>query len=100
MCSSDLEDKGYTEEYFLGLTSERQKIVTQEGVKYKAWVKIRDRNEPFDLAVYNRAVLEMLRPNLSLPVERQPNGPKVTPGGMTQIQRARRSKKKNVASSI
>lgn len=98
-CHFPGEDKGYTEEYFLGLTSERQKIVSQEGVKYKAWVKIRDRNEPFDLAVYNRAVIELLRPNLSLPIEQQPNGPKVDPDTGGQ-QRVRKKKKRGVASSV
>jgi phage terminase large subunit GpA-like protein len=95
-------EKGYNEEYFLGLTSETQKLVTQEGVKYKAWVKIRDRNEPFDLAVYNRAVIEMMRPNLSLPLEQQPNGPIVKPRGISRTARPplKKKKKRNVSSSI
>ncbi|MFC7559872.1 phage terminase large subunit family protein [Paenibacillus farraposensis] len=78
-CHFPGEDKGYTQEYFLGLTAETHKIVVKEGVKYKAWVKTRDRNEPFDLAVYNRAVVELLNPNLSLPIEQQPNGPIIDP---------------------
>lgn len=99
-CHFPGEDKGYTEEYFLGLTSERQQIVKQEGVKYKAWVKIRDRNEPFDLAVYNRAVIELLRPNLSLPIEQQPNGPKVEPTTGESQARTLRKKNRGVASSV
>ncbi|GED35067.1 hypothetical protein BCE02nite_62080 [Brevibacillus centrosporus] len=96
-CHFPGEDKGYTEEYFLGLTAEAPVYQTIGGRKYKTWKKIRDRNEPFDLAVYNRAVIEILRPNLSLPIERQPNGPKVTPGG-TVVGKKRR--KQGVSSSI
>lgn len=91
------EDKGYTEEYFLGLTAEAPVYQVIGGRKYKTWKKIRDRNEPFDLAVYNRAVIEILRPNLSLPIERQPNGPKVGPGG-GKVGKKRR--KQGVSSSI
>ncbi|WP_211746432.1 phage terminase large subunit family protein [Paenibacillus sp. Marseille-Q4541] len=94
----DDEGKGYTMEYFLGLTAETHKIVVKEGVKYKAWVKIRDRNEPFDLAVYNRAVIELLKPNLSLPIEQQPNGPKVNPD--EPVVRVRKKKKQGVSSSL
>ncbi|MEC2130390.1 phage terminase large subunit family protein [Brevibacillus centrosporus] len=96
-CHFPGEDKGYTEEYFLGLTAEAPVYQTIGGRKYKTWKKIRDRNEPFDLAVYNRAVIEILRPNLSLPIERQPNGPKVMPGG-TVVGKKRR--KQGVSSSI
>ncbi|MBU5672633.1 phage terminase large subunit family protein [Paenibacillus brevis] len=81
------EEKGYTQEYFLGLTAETQQTVVKEGVKYKVWVKTRDRNEPFDLAVYNRAVIELLRPNLSLPIEQQPNGPKIDPDTSVRIRK-------------
>lgn len=95
----DNEEKGYTQEYFLGLTAETQQTVKKEGVKYKTWVKTRDRNEPFDLAVYNRAVIELLRPNLSLPIEQQPNGPRIDPDGGS-IQKIRRKKKRGVASSV
>lgn len=96
-CHFPGEDKGYTEEYFLGLTAEAPVYQTIGGRKYKTWKKIRDRNEPFDLAVYNRAVIEILRPNLSLPIERQPNGPKVMPGRATAVKKRRR---KGISSSI
>lgn len=92
-CHFPGEDKGYTEEYFLGLTAETQVLTKREGVKYKTWTKIRDRNEPFDLAVYNRAVVEILNPNLLLPVEQQPNGPKIDPDSSvrTQVRPRRRA---------
>lgn len=96
-CHFPHEDKGYTEEYFLGLTAEAPVYQTISGIKYKTWKKIRDRNEPFDLAVYNRAVIEILRPNLSLPIERQPNGPKISSGGVSG---GKKPRKKGVSSSI
>ncbi|OMG49528.1 terminase [Paenibacillus macerans] len=96
-CHFPGEDKGYTEEYFLGLTAEAPVYQIIGGQKFKTWKKIRDRNEPFDLAVYNRAIIEILRPNLSLPIERQPNGPKVLPGGVGPAKKRRKS---GVSSSI
>ncbi len=59
------QEKGYTEEYFLSLTAEIQKRKRVDGVERKIWIKIRNRNEAFDLAVYNRAVIELLNPPLS-----------------------------------
>jgi phage terminase large subunit GpA-like protein len=96
-CHFPGEDRGYSEEYFLGLTAEVPVYQMISGQKYKTWKKVRDRNEPFDLAVYNRAVIEILRPNLSLPIERQPNGPKVVPGGTVV---AKKRRKQGVSSSI
>lgn len=63
-CHFPSSEKGYSYEYFRGLTAEVQKTKRQEGVQYKIWVKVRDRNEPWDLAVYNRAVVELLSPPL------------------------------------
>lgn len=96
-CHFPGEEKGYTEEYFLGVTAETAVYQTIGGRKYKTWKKIRERNEPFDLAVYNRAVIEILRPNLSLPIERQPNGPKVSSAGGSVLVR---KKKRGVSSSV
>lgn len=95
-CHFPGEEQGYTEDYFLGLTAEEPFYQVIGGQKYKTWRKIRDRNEPFDLAVYNRAVIEILRPNLSLPIERQPNGPKVIPGGGA----VKKRRKKGASSSL
>ncbi|MGG1618221.1 phage terminase large subunit family protein [Paenibacillus sp. NRS-1781] len=99
-CHFPGEDKGYTQEYFLGLTAETHKVVVKEGVKYKAWVKTRDRNEPFDLAVYNRAVVELLNPNLSLPIEQQPNGPIIDPDVGGRVIAPRKKRRQGVNSSV
>ncbi|WP_186785963.1 phage terminase large subunit family protein [Paenibacillus agilis] len=64
-CHFPREEKGYTHEYFLGLLSEVQKKKRMDGVEYRTWVQIRDRNEPFDLAVYNRGVIELLKFDLN-----------------------------------
>ncbi|MCP6042580.1 phage terminase large subunit family protein, partial [Klebsiella pneumoniae] len=37
----------------------------EKGVVYKVWKKIRNRNEPLDLRVYNTAALEILNPDLN-----------------------------------
>ncbi|WP_438770034.1 phage terminase large subunit family protein [Brevibacillus sp. JB24b] len=54
----------YNKEYFEGLTAESKKIRYKNGVPYTVWVKTRARNEPLDLAVYNRAAIELLQPDL------------------------------------
>lgn len=60
------EDRGYDEQYFNGLTSERRNIRTISGRVVINWVKKYEgiRNEPWDLRIYNSAALEILNPNL------------------------------------
>ena len=60
-------DRGYDEQYFTGLTSERRNIRTVSGGVVINWVKKYEgiRNEPFDLRNYATAALEILNPNLS-----------------------------------
>lgn len=58
--------RGYHEQYFNGLTAERLETRYERGIPYNVWVKIRARNEPFDLRVYNLACLEFLNPNLEI----------------------------------
>ncbi|MCY9710043.1 phage terminase large subunit family protein [Paenibacillus larvae] len=62
------KDRGYNEEYFDGLTAEEVRTRYKSGVPYQVWVKVRSRNEPLDLAVYNRAAIEILQPNLDKPL--------------------------------
>lgn len=61
--------KGYTEQYFNGLTAERLETRHERGVPYQVWVKIRARNEPFDLRVYNTAAIEILNPSFEREVQ-------------------------------
>lgn len=56
--------RGYNRKYFEGLTAERLETRYSKGVAYQVWKKIRDRNEPLDLRVYNTAALEIINPNL------------------------------------
>lgn len=86
----------YDEEYFLGLTAEQLVTRYKEGLPYTVWKKTRTRNEPLDLAVYNRAAIEMLNPNFDA-IELPPPG-----GGVvgTASPAKKRKKKQNVASSI
>lgn len=56
--------RGYNDKYFEGLTAERLETRYERGIPYQVWKKIRARNEPLDLRVYNTAALEILNPNL------------------------------------
>lgn len=54
-------EKGYNEEYFKGLASERKVTKYKKGVKTISWEKISEhaRNEPLDLRNYATAALEI-----------------------------------------
>jgi phage terminase large subunit GpA-like protein len=52
------------DEYFMGLTAEKLMTRFVKGFKKSEWVKVRPRNEPFDLRVYATAALEMLHIDL------------------------------------
>ncbi|WP_313891134.1 phage terminase large subunit family protein [Psychrobacillus sp.] len=55
--------KGYELPYFKSLTAEKLETRYERGIPYQKWVKIRARNEAFDLRVYNTAAIEILNPN-------------------------------------
>jgi phage terminase large subunit GpA-like protein len=57
--------ESYDEDYFLGLTAEEIQTRYHKGFPRREWVKVRPRNEPFDLRVYNTAALEMLGVDLN-----------------------------------
>ncbi|MGG3504768.1 phage terminase large subunit family protein [Paenibacillus lautus] len=57
-------NRGYERQYFEGVTAEALHTRQKMGVPYQVWVKVRSRNEPLDLAVYNRAAIEILQPDL------------------------------------
>lgn len=54
---------GYNEDYFLGLTAEKLVKKFEKGHAFFSWQKVRERNEPLDLSVYNLAAYEHLNPN-------------------------------------
>jgi phage terminase large subunit GpA-like protein len=55
----------YDDDYFRGMTAEELRTTYHKGFPKNEWVKIRPRNEPFDLRVYNVAALEMLQVDLN-----------------------------------
>ncbi|WNF36419.1 phage terminase large subunit family protein [Bacillaceae bacterium IKA-2] len=57
---------GYSQEYFNGLTAEKLVKRFKQGIAYLVWKKVRERNEPLDLRVYNTAALEIFNPNLEI----------------------------------
>jgi phage terminase large subunit GpA-like protein len=68
---SNPDDPGYCafpadrgQAYFQGLTAETLMTRLVKGFKKSEWVKVRPRNEPFDLRVYATAALEMLQIDL------------------------------------
>ena len=68
-------EKGYDEDFFKGLTSEKRVIRYVKGVPKVEWkVKSGIRNEPLDLRNYATAALEILNPNFELLREQNKNG--------------------------
>lgn len=53
----------FDEEFFKQLTAEERRTDYVKGYAKFHWVKLRQRNEAFDLAVYNTAARELLNPN-------------------------------------
>ncbi len=81
------KDRGYGEEYFKGLTSEKKIITYKRGKAQEIWV-LKDtayrRNEPLDCRNYATAALEILNPTLKKEDDSKP--PK------TKSKRGRRTK--------
>ena len=59
-CHYPKNDEIYGESFFLGLTAEQLVSKKVKGFTHYYWEKIRDRNEPLDLHVYNRAAASSL----------------------------------------
>lgn len=53
----------FDEEFFQQLTAEERRTRYHKGYAVLEWVKVRKRNEAFDLEVYNLAAREILNPN-------------------------------------
>jgi len=79
--------RGYNEKYFEGLTAEKLETRYKQGIPYQVWKKVRERNEPLDLRVYNTAALEILNPNL----EKEYTSP---------VQKRRRRRRKIVSKGV
>lgn len=59
-------NRGYERDYFDGLTAESLQERKKLGKTFYVWIKNKPRNEPFDLAVYNRAAIEWVRADLDM----------------------------------
>src|SRR5699024_3437209 len=57
-------DRGYDEEYFMGLLAERQVHEYRGGRTKVTWKKVRERNEPLDCRNYATAAPEIINPDL------------------------------------
>jgi phage terminase large subunit GpA-like protein len=61
---------GVDEEFIAQLTAEKLVTKHSNGVPYRQWIKMRNRNEQLDMANYNIAALRLLRPDLAALAER------------------------------
>lgn len=73
--------RGFDDDFFNGLVSERREIRYRMGVAYQQWVMRKNvrRNEPLDINVYAGAAFEILNPNLEALAERGHFMPGETP---------------------
>lgn len=88
------DNRGYTEDYFLGLTAETLVTKKRMGVTYQIWQPIRKRNEPFDLHVYQLALIELLNPDLDEML------PMAAGEGTQQAARPQASRRRGTNSSV
>ena len=82
----------YDEVYFRGLTAEELRKTYIRGFAVNRWHKIRPRNEPFDLRVYNTAAIEMLQVDLNAQRRAmlRANKPRDSDGGTPKAKQRRR----------
>jgi phage terminase large subunit GpA-like protein len=63
-CHFPLErGRGYDDEYFKGLVSEKRVTKIRGGRRFTSWTPTRSRNEPLDVRVYATAAMELLTPD-------------------------------------
>lgn len=60
------EEAGFNETFFKQLTAEVWESRYEKGKVTSGWIKIRERNEALDCAVYATAAMELLTPNFEL----------------------------------
>ena len=57
--------RGFDDEYFKGLVSEKRVVKIRGGRRITEWKQVRARNEPLDVRVYATAAMEILTPDFS-----------------------------------
>ena len=70
-------EAGFNENFFKQLTAEIFEQKFERGAMRSSWIKIRERNEALDCAVYATAALEIVNPNLEYLAERMKRKPAV-----------------------
>lgn len=90
---------GYDLEYFYGLLSEKAVIHSRGGQAVIVWEKIHERNEPLDLANYNRAIYKYFNWNFDK-IERTLNGEEEPTVVITKQQETKRKRAYIVSSGI
>ncbi|AWK52220.1 terminase [Clostridium beijerinckii] len=90
-------DRGYDENYFNGLTSEKRVLRYKKGVATFEWVKKSSsiRNEPMDLRNYANAAVEILNPDLDTMAARNING-----NVFAQVKKVAKKKKRIVSKGL
>lgn len=90
-------DRGYDENYFKGLTSEKSVLRYKKGVATFEWVKKSSsiRNEPMDLRNYANAAVEILNPDLDTMAARNING-----NVFAQVKKVAKKKKRIVSKGL
>ncbi len=81
------DDRGYTEEYFKGLTSERMVMSYKRGKAQYVWTlknKAYKRNEPLDCRNYASVALEIANPVLKKPEKENASPPSTKKAGRRQ----------------
>lgn len=65
-CHFPLErGRGYDDEYFKGLISEKRVVKIRGGRRTTEWKQVRARNEPLDVRVYATAAMEIMTPDFA-----------------------------------
>lgn len=84
------DDRGYNEQYFKSLCSEKRVTRLHKGIKRFEWKKITKRNEGLDLRNYAMAAAEILDPDFEV-LERASGDYYARPKGGTKKKRRKRS---------
>lgn len=87
-------EKGYNEEYFKGLLSERFIFKYVNGQTKTEWKKVHERNEPLDCRNYATASMEILNPNFEILSQQMLSGQ----GGQQNVRKTAKRTKPRVYS--
>ena len=95
----DDPSRGYDEEYFRGLCSEKLVIRRRGGKSVMAWEQIHERNEPLDMRNYARAAYTFFHWPFDR-IERMLKGVEEEPRPITRAEAARRGGKRRLSEGV